>query len=109
MGSLTLVVQQRRFRVINLPVFALCGIVAGCGLKAPETGYEPSPQARRADFPSLLSQAQVDAAGQTTGPAADTTPLSDRADALRARAAALSGPVIAPAALRRLQTAPQAD
>ncbi|MBD3625381.1 MAG: hypothetical protein HUJ24_08395 [Rhodobacteraceae bacterium] len=109
MGSLTFVVQQCRFRVINLPVVALCGIVASCGLKAPDTGYDPSQAARRADFPALLTQSQVDAATQTTVAAADTTPIADRADALRARAAALSGPVIDPTALRRLQTQPNPD
>ncbi|MSU88348.1 hypothetical protein GE300_01795 [Rhodobacteraceae bacterium 2CG4] len=105
MGSLTSFVPQLRGRVTNAAWLILCGMIAGCGLQAPDTGYAPSAQARAAAFPALLPQPQVESAMAPAPPAADLGPLAGRAEALRARAQSLSAPVLDPAARARLQSA----
>ena len=84
-------------------------LLAGCG--APEEALAPiSEGARAAPPPSLVETARFDDARAAAGPDAerlgtDAATLAGRAEALRARAAGLSGPVVDPAVRPRLDAA----
>lgn len=88
---------------------ALVTALASCGLDAPETGYQPSADARAAGFPALLQAdalaAAIDGAGAAEGATLSSESdagLAARSAALRARAEALAGPVIAAEDVDRL-------
>lgn len=94
--------QLLRFSVV-------AALVAGC---APPPGAEAplSPAARARPAPTLAPTAAFDAPLAAAGPDARrldeaSAALAARAEALRARAAGLGGPVVDPAARERLRQA----
>ncbi len=83
--------------------------LAACG--APDAARVPiSEEARAAPLPMLGPTAGFDSARADAGPAADqlrtdAATLAARAEALRARAGGLAGPVVDPAVRPRLEAA----
>lgn len=81
-------------------------ILAACAAGPPGVAYSPSQAARAAPAPRLLTQAEIAEAAVRAGtaatPGAEVQTLAARADGLRARAAALSAPVLAGAEAARL-------
>jgi hypothetical protein len=93
----------------RIPAICVALLVAGCG--TPEAArVAPTPAARTGPPPRLVPTAEFDAA--LAGAAPDAARLEEagaalaaRAEALRARAAALSAPVVDPAMRPRLEQA----
>ncbi|QDL91694.1 hypothetical protein FDP22_07790 [Paroceanicella profunda] len=91
---------------------AACVLLAGCGTLGPELGdYDlvESDTVRDAPWPRLVDIPEPPAAGTFTAQVPDPaqgqaliTDLSAEAQAMRARAEALSAPVLSPADLARL-------
>lgn len=100
-------------RIPALSSLAALVLFAGCG--APEEALVPiSEDARAAPPPRLVETARFDDVRAAAGPDAerlrtDAATLAARAEALRARAAGLSGPIVDPAVRPRLDAATGGD
>jgi hypothetical protein len=102
------------YRISTAPAVALA---AGLGLGGCATpggaAFEPLPETAAAPRPTLIETARLRERLEGAGPEArrlaeDQAALDARAEALRARAEALSGPVIAPDRRPRLLEAAEA-